>query len=123
VNHLKRDAILSGLFILSAPLVGWGIYRVTHRSVEDRSSTQITVPPAPLLSVYNASPKLDVVDPRDVAHQARMKALREGLADRWDKCIAAHGLPVPGFDGPDADRWGLMCIRTQSVIYINDTAW
>jgi hypothetical protein len=122
VKHLKRDAVLSGLFILSAPLVGWGIYRVTHHPVEDRSST-INVPPAPLLSVYNASPKLDVVDPRDVAHQARMKVLREGLNDRWDKCIAAHGLPVPGFEGLNGDRWGLMCIKPSVVIYIDDTAW
>lgn len=40
---------------------------------------------------------------------------------RYDKCVAAHGIPTAGFDAPG--RWGLICLRQASIIYIDDTAW
>jgi|SRR5690349_19765749 len=53
----------------------------------------------------------------------RLDAEYENWNRRREKCIAMHGIPSPGLDDTAEDRFGLVCLKVSSIIYVDDMAW
>lgn len=85
----------------------------------------LTAPPprtaTPCTLVNHVACPHPVADTLTVHRDTTLEARIEERDARWDKCIDARGVPVPGYAA--GERRGLVCLRAESVIHVDGVAY